>query len=70
MDQRDQELLNKQPRGLSPPRQNGVMILMVVVVFFVGMTLGGIPFAHKSEPTNDATAAISLPNGAPPNTQQ
>jgi hypothetical protein len=69
MDQRDQELLNKQLRGLSPPRNDGVMILMVVAVFFAGMTLGGILFAREKSmriASNEATAAIFLPNGAPP----
>jgi hypothetical protein len=58
-------------QGLSvrPPRNDGVMILMVVAVFFAGMTLGGLLFAHEKSmriASNDATAAIFLPNGAPP----
>jgi hypothetical protein len=68
MDQRDQELLDKQLRGLRPPRNDGVMILMVVAVFFAGMTLGGVLFAHEKPmriASNDATAAIFLPNDAP-----
>jgi hypothetical protein len=68
MDQRDQELLDKQLRGLSPPRRNdGIIILMVVVVFFAGMTFGDVLFTHQSVPmrtaSNDLTAAIFLPNG-------
>jgi hypothetical protein len=68
MDQRDQELLDKQLRGLSPPRRNdGIMILMVVVVFFAGMTFGDVLFTLQSVPmrtaSNDLTAAIFLPNG-------
>jgi len=74
MDQRDQELLNKQLRGLNPARSDGTMILMIVAVFFIGMTIGDILFAHQSVPmrtaSNDLTAAISLPNGGPPTTRQ
>ena len=50
MDQREQELLNKQLRGLSAPRNDGIMVLTVGAVFFAGMALGGILFAHESEP--------------------
>ena len=67
MDQRDQELLDKQLRAVRPPRNDCTTILMLVAVFFAGMTLGGI-LAHKSEPmriaSNDATAMISVPPGA------
>ena len=74
MDQRDQDLLDKQLRGLSPPRNDGIMILMVVAMFFAGMTFGGILFTHQSVPmrtaSNDLTAAISLPNVGPPTTRQ
>jgi hypothetical protein len=64
MNQRDQELLNKQFRWLSPsPRNDGVVILAIVMVFFTGIALGGTVFAHLSDPmqlgSNDATAAIS-----------
>jgi hypothetical protein len=74
MDQRDQELLDKQLRGLNlSPRNDGVMVLAILVVFFAGMTLGGFVSAYKSEPiliaSNDATPAIFLPNGAPPTTR-
>jgi hypothetical protein len=75
MDQRDQELLDKQLRGLNPsPRNDGVMVLAFFAVFLAGATLGGFLFAYKSEPTqiasNDATPAIFLPSGAPPMTRQ
>jgi hypothetical protein len=74
MNQRDQELLDKQLRGLSlSPRNDGVMVLAVLVVFFAGMTLGGFLSAYKNEPmqiaSNDAAPAIFLPNGAPPTTR-
>jgi hypothetical protein len=69
MDQRDQELLDKQLRRLNPPRSDGVMILAILAVFFAGMALGGFLFAYKSEPmqiaSNDATPAIPFRSGAP-----
>jgi hypothetical protein len=70
MNRRDQELLNKQFRWLSPsPRSDGVMILAMVTLFFAGIVLGGAVVAHESGPmqiaSNDTTAAIS-PSGAPP----
>jgi hypothetical protein len=72
MNQHDRELLDKQMRGLSP-RNDGVMILAILTVFFVGITLGGFLSAYKSEPIqiawNDATPEISIPNGAPPTTR-
>jgi hypothetical protein len=69
MNQHDQELLDKQMRGLSP-RNDGVMILAILTVFFVGIILGGFLSAYESEPIqiawNDATPEISISNGAPP----
>ena len=51
MDQHDWELLDRQLRGPNPsPRNNGGMFLTVVAIFFTGMTLGGILFAHESKP--------------------
>ena len=35
MEQRDWELLDKQARGLRPPRNDGVIVLTVVAVFSV-----------------------------------
>jgi hypothetical protein len=67
----DRELLDKQFRWLSPsPRNDGAMIFAVVGVFLAGMTLGGILFAHKSEPvrmtaSNGTLANISLSSGTP-----
>jgi hypothetical protein len=70
MDQRDQELLDKQLRRLNPsPRSEGVMVLAVLTVFFTGMAFGGFLFAYKSEPmriaANDGIPAMSFLNGAP-----
>ena len=56
MDQRDWELLDRQLRGPNPsPRNNGGMFLTVVAIFFAGMTLGGILFAHESKPMRIAS---------------
>ena len=72
MQQRDWELLDKQVLGLRPPRNDGVIVLTVVAVFFAFMILGGLFVPHESElmriASNDARTAISLPNGAPPTT--
>jgi hypothetical protein len=75
MDQRDQELLDKQLRGFNPPPRNDWIIMLVVLaVFFAGVTLGGFLTAYKSKPmqiaSNDATPSIFIPNGAPPTTTQ
>ena len=42
MDRRDQELLDKQMRRLSAPRNDGVIAVMLAVMFVVGMTLGSV----------------------------
>jgi hypothetical protein len=49
MDRYDQELLDKQMARLTPPRNEGVIAVMLVVTFLVGMALGGVFSAHKSE---------------------
>ena len=60
MEQRDWELLDKQMRGLSPPRNDAIMVLTLVAVFFAGMTLGGLLFPREGGPmqiaSSDATA--------------
>ena len=55
MDRRDQELLDKQMRRLTPPRNDGVIAVMLVVMFVVGMTLGGVLSAHQTEPIQIAS---------------
>jgi hypothetical protein len=75
MNDRDQELLGKQLHGLQPsPRNDGVMILAILAVFFAGIALGAFLIGYISEPTeiasNDATPTIFPPNGAPPTTRQ
>jgi hypothetical protein len=73
MNQRDQELLDKQLWGVSPgpPRNGGMISVAFVVVFLVGIAIGDILFAHASKPMQtasyDATAVISLLDRVPPN---
>jgi hypothetical protein len=50
MDRRDRELLDKQMRRLTPPRNDGVIAVMLAAMFLVGMTLGGVLSAHQTEP--------------------
>jgi hypothetical protein len=72
MNQRDQELLDKQLWGVSsnPPRHGGIIGPAFVVVFLVGIAIGNILFAHESKQmqtaSHDVTVALSLPNGVPP----
>jgi hypothetical protein len=75
MDQRDQELLDKQLHGLHPqPRHDGVMMLAIVAVFLAGMAAGAYLSAYQDEPmrvaSNEAAPAISLPNTVPPALRQ
>jgi hypothetical protein len=49
MDRRDRELLDKQMRRLTPPRNDGVIAVMVAVMFLVGVALGGALSPHQSE---------------------
>jgi hypothetical protein len=46
MDRRDQELLDKQMRRLSPPRNDGVIAVMLAAMFLVGVALGGVLSPH------------------------
>jgi hypothetical protein len=55
MDRRDQELLDKQMRRLTPPRNDGVIAMMLAAMFLVGMTLGNVLSAHKTEPIQIAS---------------
>ena len=72
MNQRDQELLDKQLRWLNPaPRNAGVMVVAIVAIFCVGIALGDSLFAHESDPmnivSNDHAMAAFYPSvGAPP----
>ena len=55
MDRRDRELLNKQIRMLSPPRNDGVIAAMLAAMFLAGIALGSVVFPHQSEPTQIAS---------------
>jgi hypothetical protein len=72
MNQRDQELLDKQLWGVSPspPWNGGIIGASFVVVFLVGIAIGNILFAHESKRMQTAspnvTAALFLFNGVPP----
>jgi hypothetical protein len=70
MDAHDCEFLNKQMRGRSLPRSGGTVVFTVAATFLAGITVGGILFAHRSEPTRTASSdvssdAISFPIGPP-----
>ena len=55
MNPRDQELLDKQMRRLTPPRNEGVIALMLAAMFLVGVTLGSVLSPHESAPTQIAS---------------
>ena len=59
MEQRDWELLDKQMRGLSPPRNDAIIVFTVVAMFFAGMTLGGLLFPRQGEPLQIASWAAT-----------
>jgi hypothetical protein len=70
MNQREQELLDKQLWGCSsrpPPNEVG---LVVVAVFLVGIAVGVMLFTHDSElkqiASHEPGTAVSLLNGPPP----
>ena len=61
MTRREQELLEKQLWGVSPRSpQNGIIILIIVAVFLVGMGIGDILSKTKQTSTHYA-ALISYP---------
>jgi hypothetical protein len=71
MNRHDQELLDKQLRALSvAPRNDGVMILALLVVFLSGMTVGGFLYAFTDQPgptriaMNDRAPITAFPNNA------
>ena len=55
MDRRDRELLNKQMRVLSAPRNDGVIAVMLAAMFLAGIALGSVVFPHQSGPTQIAS---------------
>jgi hypothetical protein len=73
MNQREQDLLDKQLRWLSPtPRNDCVMILAIVAAFVAGTILGAL-FLHQSDPmqivSNSAMAATPDSPGRAATTQ-
>ncbi|HEY6382949.1 MAG TPA: hypothetical protein VIY07_14225 [Pseudolabrys sp.] len=66
MNERDQELLDKQLWGVSPspPPRSGGLALAFVAAFFGGLLIGGILFPNKSNQvqvtTGDTPTALSL----------
>lgn len=68
MTRRDQELLDRQLRGLCiPQRRDGTMILAIVVIFLAGILLGNLRSA-AGEPVhfNSIETALSAPVGSIP----
>jgi hypothetical protein len=55
MDRRDQELLDKQMRRLTPPQNEGVNAVMLATMLLAGMTLGSVLSPHQSAPTQIAS---------------
>jgi hypothetical protein len=55
MDRRDQELLDKQMRRLSPPRNDGVIVVLLAVMFLVGAALGAVLSPYESAPIQIAS---------------
>jgi energy-converting hydrogenase Eha subunit F len=59
MNQRDQELLDKQMRRLTPPSNEGLIGVMLAAMFLVGMTLGSVLTPHQSAPTQIASTQFA-----------
>jgi hypothetical protein len=49
MTENDQELLDKQLRGIDAAPPGGVLMLAIAAVFFTGMAFGGFLFAYTDE---------------------
>ena len=58
MNRREEELLAKQMRSVAPPRNDGLVGLIVAAVFFIGFILGGSFFAPRAltPPAQDVAA--------------
>jgi hypothetical protein len=68
MTRRDQELLDRQLRGLCiPERRDGTMILAIVVIFLAGIFLGNLR-SEAREPVhfNTIETALSAASGSNP----
>ena len=70
MNQRDQELLDKQLWGYSSRPARNEVGLVVVAMFLAGMAVGAILFTYdsklKQNASHEAETAISLLNDLPP----
>jgi hypothetical protein len=55
MDRHDQELLDKQMRRLTPPRNDGVIAVLLAAMFLIGMTFGSVLSEPKTEPIQIAS---------------
>ena len=51
----DRELLDKQMRRLVRHKNYGAIAVTLVVMFLIGMTVGGVLSAHNSEPIQIAS---------------
>jgi len=58
MNRRDQELLDKQMRRLTPPQNEGAIAVMLAAMFLIGITVGSLLSVHQSEPTQVATMGV------------
>ena len=57
MDQRDQQLLDRQlGHIIPPPRNDGVLMLAIAAIFFAGIAIGGVLFAGQSQPLTQIAA--------------
>jgi hypothetical protein len=61
----DQELLDKQLRGIDSRPPEGVLMLAIATVFFAGMAVGGFLFAYTDQPSlriaaNDVAGQTSV----------
>jgi len=68
MTRRDQELLDRQLRGLHiQPRHDGMMILAIVAVFVAGIFLGNLHSAASETAQLDTVqTALAASNGSTP----
>jgi hypothetical protein len=60
MNRRDQELLDKQMRRLTPPRNEGAIAVMLAAMFLVGMAPGSVMSPHQSASTQIATMPTQI----------
>ena len=67
MDAHDQELLDKQLRGIyQPPQPAGMIAMAIVAIFLVGMIAGNVLTDASSSPTTASGPAMALlDTGAP-----